>query len=146
MLTLPQTTYEQDFALWVEQTIGLLKAQNYDAVDWANLLEEIDGLTRSDRRELENRLITLFEHALKRRYVSLSDCYRGWEVILLRTQHDIAQILQDSPSLHNYCLEIIDKCYRKALKFLRKEYDATFPDAIPFPQEIEPLLDEEFWQ
>ncbi len=32
-----------------------------------------------------NPLITLFEHSLKRRYVSLPDCYRGWEVTLKRT-------------------------------------------------------------
>lgn len=146
MLTLPQTTYDQDFALWVEQTIGLLKAQNYDAVDWENLLEEIAGLTRSDRRELENRLITLFEHALKRRYLPLPDCYRGWEVTLLRTQHQIEQILRDSPSLRNYFRQILEECYQKALKTTKKEYDANFPDIFPFSQEITSLLSEEFWQ
>ncbi len=146
MLTLPQTTYDQDFALWVEETIGLLKAQNYDAVDWENLLEEIAGLTRSDRRELENRLITLFEHALKRRYLPLPDCYRGWEVTLLRTQNQIEQFLRDSPSLRNYFRQILEECYQKALKTTKKEYDANFPDILPFSQEITSLLSEEFWQ
>jgi hypothetical protein len=137
MLALAKTDYEQDFALWVEQTVTLLKAKDYAAVDWPNLIEEVEGLTRSDRRELENRLITLFEHALKRHYVALPDCYRGWEVTLLRTQYRLKQILDDSPSLRNYFLEIMEKCYQNAAKNIRREYDAILPEVIPFDQEID---------
>jgi hypothetical protein len=145
MVTSSTKTYDQDFALWVEENIALLKAKNYDAVDWENLIEEVEGLTRSDKRELENRLTTLFEHALKRRYVSLPDCYRGWELTLIRTQQSLEQILLDSPSLRNYLLGIIEKCYRKALKNTRKEYDVIFPDRLPFNEDIDQLLTEEFW-
>ena len=145
MVTSSTKTYDRDFALWVEENIALLKAKNYDAVDWENLIEEVEGLTRSDKRELENRLITLFEHALKRRYVSLPDCYRGWELTLIRTQQKLEQILEDSPSLRNYLLGIIEKCYRNALKNTRKEYDEIFPDHLPFTDDIDQLLMEEFW-
>ena len=145
MVTSFTKTYDQDFALWVEENIALLKAKNYDAVDWENLIEEVEGLTRSDKRELENRLITLFEHALKRRYVPLADCYRGWEVTLMRTQQKLEQILRDSPSLRNYLLGIQSKCYQNALKNMRKEYDAIFPDRLPFSEDIDQLLSEEFW-
>jgi hypothetical protein len=145
MVTSSTKTYDQDFALWVEENIALLKAKNYDAVDWENLIEEVEGLTRSDKRELENRLTTLFEHALKRRYVSLPDCYRGWELTLIRTQQKLEQILRDSPSLRNYLLGIKLKCYQKALKNTRKEYDAIFPDRLPFNEDIDQLLTEEFW-
>ena len=146
MVTSLTTRYDQDFALWVAENIALLKAKNYDAVDWDNLIEEVEGLTRSDKRELENRLITLFEHALKRRYVALPDCYRGWEGTLIRTQQRLEQILRDSPSLRNYLGEILSKCYQNALKNMRKEYDARFPDCLPFPEEIDQLLSAEFWQ
>lgn len=146
MVTSSTTRYDQDFALWVAENIALLKAKNYDAVDWDNLIEEVEGLTRSDKRELENRLVTLFEHALKRRYVALPDCYRGWEGTLIRTQQRLEQILRDSPSLRNYLVEILAKCYQNALKNMRKEYDARFPDCLPFPEEIDQLLSAEFWQ
>ncbi|MFM8294325.1 MAG: DUF29 domain-containing protein [Microcystaceae cyanobacterium] len=146
MVISSQTTYDQDFALWVEENIALIRAKNYDAVDWENLIEEVEGLTRSDKRELENRLITLFEHALKRRYVPLQDCYRGWELTLIRTQQKIEQILRDSPSLRNYLWGIKSKCYQNALKNTRKEYDEIFPDRLPFSDDIDQLLTEEFWR
>jgi hypothetical protein len=145
MVTSSPQTYDQDFALWVEENIVLLKAKNYDAVDWENLIEEVEGLTRSDKRELENRLITLFEHALKRRYVSLPDCYRGWEVTLKRTQKQLRRVLKDSPSLRNYFVSIIEECYQDALINMRDEYDAIFPDRLPFSGDIDQLLTEEFW-
>ena len=145
MVTSSPQTYDQDFALWVEENIVLLKAKNYDAVDWENLIEEVEGFTRSDKRELENRLITLFEHALKRRYVSLPDCYRGWEVTLKRTQKQLRRVLKDSPSLRNYFVSIIEECYQDALINMRDEYDAIFPDRLPFSEDIDQLLTEEFW-
>jgi hypothetical protein len=145
MMTSSTKTYDQDFAHRVEENIALLKAKNYDAVDWDNLIEEVEGLTRSDKRELENRLTTLFEHALKRRYVPLPDCYRGWELTLIRTQQSLEQILLDSPSLRNYLLGIKSKCYQNALKNTRKEYDTVFPDRLPFSEDIDQLLIEEFW-
>jgi len=119
MLTESSTNYDQDFALWVERTVSLLQAKDFTAVDWENLIEEIEGLTRSDKRELESRLTTLFEYALKRRYVPLTDCYRGWEGTLIRTQQKLERILQDSPSLHNYLVGIIGHWYRLARSYKR---------------------------
>jgi len=146
MVTSTSQTYDQDFALWLEENINLLKAKNYDAVDWDNLIEEVEGLTRSDKRELENRLTTLFEHALKRRYVPLNDCYRGWEVTLTRTQKQLRRVLKDSPSLRNYVISIIENSYQEALVDVRGEYQEIFPDRLPFTKEVDQLLSEKFWQ
>jgi iron-sulfur cluster repair protein YtfE (RIC family) len=65
---------------------------------------------------------------------------------LIRTQQRLEQILRDSPSLHNYLLEIRAKCYQNALKNMRKEYDVMFPDCLPFPEELDQLLSTDFWQ
>ncbi|MFM8294324.1 MAG: DUF29 domain-containing protein [Microcystaceae cyanobacterium] len=146
MVTSSTKTYDQDFALWVEENIALIRSKNYDAVDWENLIEEVEGLTRSDKRELENRLTTLFEHALKRRYLPLQDCYRGWEVTLKRTQKQLRRVLTDSPSLRNYFVSVIEKCYQDALGDVRDEYDEIFPDRLPFTDDIDQLLTEEFWR
>jgi hypothetical protein len=51
----------------------LLKQKNYDGVDWENVIEEIEQLGRSQRRELRNRLTTLLEHCLKLYYSDYSN-------------------------------------------------------------------------
>ncbi|MBW4672470.1 MAG: DUF29 domain-containing protein [Desmonostoc geniculatum HA4340-LM1] len=140
-----KTLYVTDFALWIEQTVSSLKSQDYSNVDWENLIEEIEALGRRDRRELESRLTTLFEHALKRNYVNLPECYGGWEATISRTQQELNRILRDSPSLRNYFLTVCDEYYQNARKNMSQEYEAKFPDDCPFPHDVETLLNESFW-
>lgn len=144
--TTSKTLYDSDFALWIEETVNKLKQRNTEDLDWENLIEEIESLGARDKRELESRLTTLFEHALKRRYVPLSDCYRGWEVTISRTQQELNQILRDSPSLRNYLMQVMDKCYQNALKNMQIEYDTEFPNIYPFPHDVDILLTEKFWE
>lgn len=141
-----ETKYNQDFVLWVEDTVSKLKAREFNRVDWENLIEEIESLGRKDKRELKNRLITLFEHILKRKYVPIPDCYRGWELTIRRSQSHLRDILSDSPSLHNYLGEIYDICYREAVENMRIEYDDLFPDTCNFSRDLEVLLTEQFWK
>ncbi|MEB3189205.1 MAG: DUF29 domain-containing protein [Snowella sp.] len=138
--------YDQDFALWIEATVNQLKSKNFTELDLENLISEVESLGRQDKRELENRLITLFEHAIKRRYVPLPDCYRGWENTLKRTQKELKKNLRDSPSLKNYFLAIMNDCYQDAVDNLQDDYDLKFPENSPFPETIEVLLNEKFWQ
>jgi len=61
-----ETLYDQDFVAWCEDTAAKLKVRDFDNLDFENLIEEIESLGRSDRRELRNRLMVLFAHILKR--------------------------------------------------------------------------------
>ena len=40
---------QTDYALWLNNTVNLLKQKNYDNVDWENVIEEIEQLGRSQR-------------------------------------------------------------------------------------------------
>jgi hypothetical protein len=141
-----KTLYDSDFALWIEDTVNQLKSRNLENLDWDNLIEEIESLGKRDKRELESWLTMLFEHALKRCYVPLPNCYRGWEVTISRTQKDIKKQLKDSPSLRNYLQGNYLNCYQEALENMRIEYDAEFPDVCPFPQDVDILLTGKFWK
>ena len=146
MLVQAKTLYDDDFALWVAATVEQLKSGNFSQIDLENLIDEVESLTKRDKRELESRLITLFEHALKRRYVALPECYRGWELTLNRTQQKLNQILNDSPSLKTYLQGIVTSCYQRAWENMAIEYDTDFPQELPFPQGLGRLLREKFWQ
>jgi hypothetical protein len=45
--------YETDFVLWTEKIAELLQQKNYGAVDWENVIEEIESMGRSERRASE---------------------------------------------------------------------------------------------
>ena len=141
-----KTLYDSDFALWIEETVKQLKSGDFSQVDLKNLIEEVESLGKKDKRELENRLMTLFEHALKRCYVPLPECYRGWENSLKRTQKELKKILRDSPSLKNYFDKVFVECYRDGVDNIRDEYDIIFPEVCPFTNDVDELLNKNLWE
>lgn len=139
-----KSLYEQDYYLWLDKTIEDLNKQNYQAIDWKNLIEEVKCLGKSEQRALRSYLTRLLEHLLKRCYVNLPECYRGWETEIRNFRNEIEEILIDSPSLKNYLLKVQQTCYQKALMNIKEDYpDADLPTAFPF--EIDNLLTKKYW-
>jgi hypothetical protein len=145
--TTSKTIYDQDFALWLEDTVSKLKAREFNQVDWENLIEEVESLGKSQRKAIRSFLVKLLEHLLKRCYVNLPECYRGWEIEIRNFRRELKQEFKDSPSLKSFMLEIFTESYQDALEAMREDYpDVIFPDVCPFPQDVEALLIEKFWE
>ncbi|MGB3201401.1 MAG: DUF29 domain-containing protein [Nodosilinea sp.] len=138
--------YERDILLWSEDTVAKLKVRDFDHLDIEHLIEEVEALGISQRKELTSRLIVLLEHLLKRLYVNLPNDYNGWERTI-RTQRGELEILLDAaPSLSNRWDLSFDKAWQIALKNVRKEYpQTTFPSDWMYDRSIEPILNRDFW-
>lgn len=52
--------YETDFSEWIHQTIQLLQAGRWQEVDIPHLVEEIEGLGKSERRGITSQLTRLW--------------------------------------------------------------------------------------
>lgn len=108
--------YESDFYQWIQQTAGALKAKAFDQVDWDNVIEEIESMGRSERRELKSRLIVLLEHLLKLRYWASErdQNERGWRNTIIEQRRQLHLVLDDSPSLRAVLTDIYPDAYRQA--------------------------------
>ena len=51
-----ESLYESDFLLWTQETVAKIMTEDFDHIDFENLIEEIESLGRSEKEELENRL------------------------------------------------------------------------------------------
>ena len=139
--------YEQDFVAWCEDTANKLKKRDLNHLDFENLIEEIESLGRSDRRELKNRLTVLFAHILKRIYVNSPENFNGWELTIIEQRRQIQDLLEDSPSLKSYLAEILAKVYANALNDVQFEYKQTeFPQTWQFEIETDLLLSQKYWE
>ena len=139
--------YDQDFALWIEKTVKQLKSGDLSQVDLENLIEEVESLGKSQRKAVDNFLTRLLEHLLKRCYVVLPDCYRGWEIEIRNFRNDLKKEFKYSPSLKRFMIEILEECYREALEAVKEDYpDSNFPDVCPFAEDIDGLLNHKFWE
>jgi hypothetical protein len=146
MLATNKTLYEQDYCLWLSQTIAHLRSQHFSEIDWENLIEELEALGRSERQQLRNRLNTLLEHLLKRIYVDLPDEFNGWERTIREQRKQIIWLLSDSPSLKSVWDESFDTACQFALKDVAKDYPRyQFPDRWQFTSDPDELLHREYW-
>jgi hypothetical protein len=57
--------YEQDFYQWTQEQAALLRAGALSQLDMANLIEEVESMGRSQKKELSSRLSVLITHLLK---------------------------------------------------------------------------------
>lgn len=129
--------YETDFNLWIEQTIENLKQGNLQALDLEHLIEEIESMGSSDRREIKSRLIVLLIHLLKYQYQPQKRS-RSWLSTINTQRNEIELVLEDSPSLRPYLNDQLMACYEKARKGAAKETNLvldTFPINCPFSTE-----------
>ncbi len=142
-----ETLYDRDFALWIDETVKQLKSGNFSEIDLANLIDEVESLGISQRRAVHSFLDRLLEHLLKRCYVRLPDCYRGWEIEIRNFRRGLKKEFKYSPSLKRFMLEILTESYQDALEAMREDYpDVTFPDICPFPNDVDELLNSKFWE
>jgi Domain of unknown function DUF29 len=133
------TLYEEDYYHWLELTARQIRERDFNSVDWENLLEELDSLGRSEKNALKNRLILLLMHLLKYQY-QREKRSSSWVSTILEQRRQINSLLEDSPSLKPYYLEIFAKCYSEAVLDASTETRlpvSTFAVDSPFaPQDV----------
>ena len=133
--------YEEDFVAWLEDQARHARRGESDALDLENIAEELEGMARSDRREIRNRLTVLLGHLLKC-LIQPHKRSSSWLGTIEEQREQIAILLEDSPSLRGYPGEIIDRCYpsarRNAARQMRMR-ESVFPERCPFG--VEDALD-----
>jgi hypothetical protein len=132
-----KTLYDQDFYLWIQTTVQQLKERNLEQLDIENLIEEIDSMGRSEKKELKTRLVVLIEHLLKLQYWTEEKEYnaRGWRNTVVEQRRQIAYTLADSPSLKAILNDVFLDCYQDARKDTINKYQLSsnlFPEDCPF--------------
>ena len=126
--------YDQDFYLWIETISKQLKAGKFAEIDLANLIEEIESMGKSEKRELKSRLIVLLMHLLKWQYQPEKRS-ESWRSTITEQRICIELLLEDSPSLQPLLIEIFADCYEKARSKASEETGIKlnfFPKESPF--------------
>ncbi len=137
--------YDNDFAAWADEQAALLRQRDrgINQLDWDNLAEEIEGMSRSDRREIVSRLEGLCQHLLKLAYQPRLDSPTSWLGSISRQRRGIARVLKESPSLRSYAAAQLQDAYHGGRDEAEKETGLlNLPETCPWT--IEQVLDFEF--
>jgi hypothetical protein len=105
--------YDQDFMLWIESTVQLLKSQRLTELDLENLIDEVEDMGRNQKHALESNLSILLMHLLKWQYQSVKRS-NSWKFTIREHRQRLQKAFRDSPSLKRYCEQVFHDCYQDA--------------------------------
>lgn len=136
--------YEADYYGWTLDQAAAVRAGRFDLIDRENLAEEIEDLGKSEKREIESRLVQVLLHLIKWQFQP-EKRKGGWEASIRVHRQRLIKIITENPSLKHYPGEEMPHAYMEARLAAEKEtgiaYEA-FPDACPFT--IDQVMDETF--
>jgi hypothetical protein len=128
------SVYERDFYAWTQQQAKHLREHDFVRLDIENLIEEIESMGRSERRQLTNRLEVLLLHLLKWQYQPGLQG-RSWRATIAEQRRRIQRILRDNPSLRPELDACLQDAYEDARYAAANETGlplTTFPESTPF--------------
>lgn len=128
------SVYEKDFYGWTKEQAMLLRDHNFTQLDVDHLIEEIESMGRSERRQLVNRLEVLIMHLLKWQYQPELRG-RSWELTILEQRRRITKLLNNNPSLQPELPAALTEAYEDAAFGAMRETGlllTTFPESCPY--------------
>lgn len=139
-----QALYEQDFNLWLIETVQSLKQGKLLEVDYLNLIEELESMGRSEKNALKSNLRILLMHLLKYKFQSEKRS-NSWRYTITEHRQRILDTLETSPSLKNFLAQEFEQCYLNGRRLAADETGLNpnqFPDTSPFS--IDEVLELDF--
>jgi hypothetical protein len=126
--------YEQDFYQWIEEQAALLKAGALSQLDVENLIEEVESMGKSQKKELYSRLIILISHLLKWDYQP-DQRSKSWKSTILTQRKELKLLLMDNPSLRRLIPEAVNQIFEDSVDFAVDETglpESAFPETCPY--------------
>ena len=137
--------YQKDFYSWTCEQAELLKAGRFNELDVFNLVEEIETMGRSEKRELQSRLMVLLVHLLKWQYQPARRG-RSWTLTIKGQRINLEDVVSDNPGLKPQLLDLLSNAYRLAIVEVSKQTmleESIFP--VKCPWTLDQIRDEGYF-
>ncbi len=129
--------YDQDYCLWLETMTKLLQKGQLNEINFEDIIEELEGMSRREKEALFSNLQVILMHLLKYRYQP-SKRSNSWRSSIREHRKRVKRAFRNSPSLKPYFTEIFAECYQDARELAADETGLpieTFPEQCPFTKE-----------
>ncbi len=141
-----QDLYKTDDYLWLQQTIELLKIQDFQNLDLDNLIEELESLGRSEFNKVRSLLRQIMIHLLLLQYweQEYDRNYRHWQAEIIAFRDDLSHEL--TTTLKNKLIPELDSIYHIAVSLVSKKTglsQSLFPPSCPYS--FEQLLEDNWY-
>lgn len=129
-----KTLYDLDDYAWLEETIKLLKAKQFNSLDLENLIEELEDLGNERKHRVESLLEQIIRHFLLLQYWTAERDYNKahWESEIVSFQNQLRRYL--TKNLQNHLERSLPDIYNDVLQYCIKKTQGSvnFPHICPY--------------
>lgn len=119
-----ETLYDKDFFAWTTNQAELLRSGRLSELDAEHLAEEVESMGKNDQRALRSAIRNIFVHLLLLDYSHVEGPRSHWREELVTFRADLADLMEDSPSLQSHVQQAMEKGWEQA----RRIVDARFAE------------------
>jgi hypothetical protein len=134
--TKPPTSdlYEINFYVWTQEQARLLREHRWADLDLENLIDEVAGVGRSDKRQIESRLEVLIAHLFKWKYQP-GRHGNSWLSTITERRNRLIGLIEESTSPREFLHREVFDNYTAARLLATRETGIAFglfPEECPF--------------
>lgn len=136
---------DEDYAVWMEHQITLIRQRQFAQLDLDMLLDELESIVKHRKTELRSRLRVLIMHLLKWEYQPWLRS-ANWVSTIITQRRDIESLLEENPSFARLVSGYAEQEHKRAAKDAVKETGlarAAFPDGLSYTEDQ--LLDHDYF-
>lgn len=123
-------SYDTDYYQWTLEQAQALRERNLEAIDWENMIEEIETLGRSDYSAVFSLLRRQIEHRLKIDYANRPEHQNHWTIEVLTFKKNLKKRI--SPSMKPELEADLPEIYQDAVELVLAKYPLTLPPTCPY--------------
>ncbi len=104
--------YDRDFWAWTQEQAGALRRREFGAIDWDNVIEEVESLGREQKSAWKSYCANVISHLLKIEHSPATASIDHWRKEVLGWRREMHSRLSDNPSLKGELGELLGKAWR----------------------------------
>ncbi|WP_254173002.1 DUF29 domain-containing protein [Planktothrix pseudagardhii] len=145
MITDLKQLYEIDDAQWLEETVKLIKNNQFGDLDIDNLIEELEELGREKKNAVASLLEQIIRHLLLLEYWTSEAEYTSvqWKEEIYTFRVQLRRKI--TTNLRNYLESELDSIYQDALGFVKIKTQNSVNFPLECPYTLEQLLNIEWF-
>ncbi|CAD5981150.1 hypothetical protein PCC9214_04756 [Planktothrix tepida] len=145
MITDLKQLYEIDDAQWLEETVKLIKNNQFGDLDIDNLIEELEELGREKKNAVASLLEQIIRHLLLLEYGTSEAEYTSvqWKEEIYTFRVQLRRKI--TTNLRNYLESELDSIYQDALGFVKIKTQNSVNFPLECPYTLEQLLNIEWF-
>lgn len=150
-----QQLYHEDGWTWSVEQAEALRRRDYEAIDWTNVIEEIESVGRWEKSRWTSKCIHALEHllAIEHWADATNSTLAHWTRRVINSRIRMARQISENPGLKSQYREMLDLAWRsgrpfavmrlakydarkvkakRARRTLKREWDERLPKSCPY--------------